>query len=115
LTGSITPKLFRSQYRGDEEALAKRQLFLLNSDGTPIGCATAWTYDGFRDPSYGRIHWVALLPAYQGAGLSKPLLSLACRRLRELGHTRAYLTTSWTRPVAIALYRQFGFVEVPAQ
>jgi GNAT superfamily N-acetyltransferase len=111
--GAITPKLFREQYRGDEAALAERQMFLLNGDGSPIGCATAWTYDGFGDPSYGRIHWVALLPAYQGRGLSKPLLSLACRRLRELSHARAYLTTAWSRPIAIALYRKFGFLESP--
>jgi GNAT superfamily N-acetyltransferase len=109
--GAITPELFREQYGGDDRALAQRLCFLLDLGGTPIGSATAWTYDGYGNPSDGRIHWVALLPAYQGLGLSKPLLSVVCRRLRELGHLRAYLTTSRSRPIAIALYHKFGFVE----
>jgi GNAT superfamily N-acetyltransferase len=52
---------------------------------------------------------VAILPDYQGRGLSKPLLSQALRRLWELGHTRAYLTTSAERMVALRLYERFGF------
>ncbi len=109
--GTITPQLFGEQYHGDDAALRQRLCFLLDRAGTPIGCGTAWSYDGYSDPSYGRVHWLALLPAYQGRGLGKPLLSTVCRRLRELGHTRAYLTTSRSRPIAVALYRRFGFVE----
>ncbi len=54
------------------------------------------------------MHWVAIAADHQGQGLSKPLLSAVLRRLVELGHTKAYLTTSTERPVALALYRLLG-------
>jgi ribosomal protein S18 acetylase RimI-like enzyme len=60
----------------------------------------------------GRVHWVAILPAFQGRGLAKPLLTAVCLRLRELGHTSAYLSTSAARIPALNLYRQFGFAPV---
>jgi GNAT superfamily N-acetyltransferase len=111
--GAIMLDLFREQFGTDIDVLSARQCYLLNGAGRPIGTASAWLYDGFRGPEYGRIHWVAVVEEYQGQGLSKPLLSAVCRRLAELGHTRAYLTTSTERPVAVALYQRFGFVPLP--
>jgi ribosomal protein S18 acetylase RimI-like enzyme len=52
---------------------------------------------------------VAIIPERQGRGLAKALLSATCMRLRELGHTRLYLTTETPRLPAIALYLKFGF------
>lgn len=78
-----------------------------------MGTAAAWTYDEFRGPEWGRVHWVAVAGKYQGRGLSKPLLSIVLRRMVDLGHTAAYLTTDRARPVAVALYRSFGFTELP--
>ena len=60
----------------------------------------------------GRVHWMAILPEFQGRGLGKALLAAICRRLRELGHERAYLHTSAARLAAIQLYLQFGFAPV---
>jgi GNAT superfamily N-acetyltransferase len=45
----------------------------------------------------------------QGKGLANPLMSIICHRLRELGHSRFYLTTSTARIPAINLYLKFGF------
>ena len=97
---------FRQFFGANEEALRSRQRFLVAPDGQVIGTATAW----LDSAALGRVHWVAIVPEYQGRGLSKPLLSQILLRLRELGHSRATLDTSSQRPRAIALYRQFGFV-----
>lgn len=110
--GAVHPALFRAQYGSDEADLARRMCFLLAPGGEPVGTVTAWSHDGFRGPEWGRIHWLAVAESYQGRGLGKALMSAACRRLVELGHTKAYLTTSRERPNAVALYRSFGFVEL---
>jgi len=98
---------FRQQFGEDREALRQRQAYLLDGDGCPIGTASAWFQP--EEPALGRIHWVAIRPAFQGLGLAKPLLAWVCTRLRELGHTRAYLTTSTARVPAICLYFGLGF------
>ncbi|MBN1669403.1 MAG: GNAT family N-acetyltransferase [Kiritimatiellae bacterium] len=106
---TITARLFRQQFGDDAPALAKRVGFLCDEKGRPIGTAAAWfdrRYDGRR---YGRLHWVAIVPKFQGKGLAKPLLSTVCSRLRALGHVRAYLTTNTVRMPAIRLYLGFGF------
>lgn len=106
----VTPDLFKIQFGSNPQLLAYRQFYLQAPDGVVIGTATAWFNDDFEGRRFGRIHWVAILPEYQGRGLSRPLLSATCHRLRELGHDCAYLTTSTARVPAINLYRRFGFV-----
>jgi GNAT superfamily N-acetyltransferase len=108
----ITPELFELQFGTDPVVLEQRQLFLCDGTGTAIGTATAW-YDG-TDPrqNWGRVHWVAIVPPWQGRGLAKPLLSAVCQRLLELDHQRAYLMTESVRTAAIALYQKFGFMTV---
>jgi ribosomal protein S18 acetylase RimI-like enzyme len=105
----ITPDLFNQQFGSDITVLPQRQCYLLAPDGQAIGTATAWFKDNFEGRRFGRVHWVAIVPEYQGRGLAKPLMSTICRRLQELGHDCAYLTTSTARLPAINLYRRFGF------
>ena len=112
----IVADLFRAQF-GDDTAELGRRLFMLEAptaaavgSGTAIGTAAAWFGGARRDPEVGRVHWVAIHPAHQGRGLAKPLLSRVCLALRDLGHERAFLTTSTARVPAIALYLRFGFV-----
>jgi GNAT superfamily N-acetyltransferase len=104
---TFTPATFQDQFGCDPDVLRRRQLYLLDGRGSPVGTATGWLHPGL--PELGRIHWVAILPAYQGRGLAKPLLARTCQCLRQLGHTRAYLTTSTARVPAICLYFDFGF------
>jgi GNAT superfamily N-acetyltransferase len=107
---AITNEHYRSSFGDDEARLAERQLYLRAPDQRVIATASAW-YDGDSpDTPVGRVHWVAIVPAYQGRGLAKPLLSLVCQRLRELGHREAILDTSTVRVPAVNLYRQFGFL-----
>ena len=107
---AITPELFARQFGLDPRPLTERQFFLTAPPDVAIGTATAWFDDDFHGLPYGRVHWVAIVPEFQGRGLAKPLMSAVCRRLQELGHNRAYLTTSTARVVAIRLYRRLGFV-----
>lgn len=105
----ITPALYREQFGEDPVRLRERQFFLVSPEGHPIGTASAWDDVAFRGERWGRVHWVAILPAFQGRGLAKPLMRRVCLRLRELGHDKAYLTTATYRVAAIGLYRHFGF------
>jgi GNAT superfamily N-acetyltransferase len=107
---NITADLFRKTFGTDPRAHEQRICFLTTATGEPIGTAAAWWGEEGADGRRGRIHWVAILPAFQGRGLAKPLLTAVCLRLRKLGHTSAYLTTSAARTPALNLYHQFGFV-----
>ena len=109
LYNETSAKLYRGQFGDDENVLAARQAFLCDPTGRPVGTATAWFDDDYHGERYGRLHWVAIEPRYQGRGLSKPLTAAVCRRLVELGHDRAYLTTSTLRIPAVKLYLSFGF------
>jgi len=106
----ITRELFQREFGTDERLLTERQCYLLDAGGNPIGTGTAWFDDDFVGTRVGRVHWVAVVPEYQGRGLAKPLMTAVCRRLSELGHKRVYLSTSTARLRAIQLYLRFGFV-----
>jgi GNAT superfamily N-acetyltransferase len=105
----ITRELFQRQFGTDQALLISRQCYLVEGSGTPIGTGTAWFTDNFEGTRFGRIHWLAILPEFQGRGLAKPMMATLCHRLRELGHDRAYLTTAAVRLPAIKLYLRFGF------
>lgn len=91
-------------------ALPERMFFLCDGTGSEIGTATAWYNNDYRGRPFGRVHYAAVVPAFQGKGLSKPLMTAVCNRLRELAHVRAYLGTQTERVPAIGLYLKFGFV-----
>ncbi len=107
----ITDSLFSEQFGNDQRVLHQRQFYILHND-FPIGTASAWFKPEYKDGSYGQVHWVAIVPEYQGCGLAKPLLSTILIRLRELGNERAMLNTDTRRSVAIALYKKFNFQKV---
>lgn len=105
----ISDDLFRIAFGTDDHVLHQRILYLKNAEEEIIGTSAAWFGDEPFDGSWGRVHWVAVLPEYQGQGLGKYLLSETIKRLIELGHQKAYLTTDSRRPHAIKLYQDFGF------
>ena len=99
---------FASEFAPVHARLPGRMLFLEHETAGAIGTITAW--DGeFVGEMRGRIHWVGIIPAFQGRGLSKPLLSHALKRL-ALDYRKAYLTTETTSYRGINLYLSFGFV-----
>ncbi len=89
-------------------AMESRCFILEDRSGAAIGTATAW-HGHFAGQERGRVHWVGIVPAYQGKGLSKSLLSVVMARLAR-DHRTAYLTTRTTNYRAINLYLSFGFV-----
>ena len=105
----ITHELFMEWHGNYLSMLKDRMFFLLDPEMNAIGTATAWFIDEYRGKPYGRVGWVAIVPSEQDKGLSRPMMTVLCNRLRELGHERAYLTTSTARFPAIRLYRRFGF------
>jgi GNAT superfamily N-acetyltransferase len=109
----ITPGLFRQQFGDEPSRLRERQCYLVQPQGEKVGTATAWFDEDFLGGCWGRVHWVALVPAFQGQGLGKVLLAAVCRRLRALGHGRAFLRTATGRIPAINLYLRFGFQPLP--
>lgn len=104
---------FYGEFGEHLDEMEDRCLLLEDGQGIPVGTTTAWrgTHNG---KVRGRVHWVAMLPEYQGRGLAKPLLSSALARLSEL-HGSAYLTTQTTSWRAVGLYLQYGFVPVMTQ
>jgi GNAT superfamily N-acetyltransferase len=107
---SISRDLHEREFGRDHAVLSERQCFLCDGEGRAIGTATAWFNDEYEGQRWGRVHWVAVVRRMQGRGLGKPLLSAVIDRLRELGHSRAYLITETVRVPAICLYLKFGFV-----
>ncbi len=102
---------FRKYYPTDD-LLDERMLFLTDG-GLPFATATAWHSDDGPDAPLGRLHWVGVDAAHQRRGLSWPLVALTMARMRDLGHTSAYLTTQTASWPAIKVYRRFGFVPMP--
>jgi len=105
----VTPDMFMREFGGDPEAVPQRCFLIVNARGAAAGTISAWYDRDFRGRDYGRIHWVAVRPAYQRRGLAKAGLSFAMNRLAEW-HERAVLTTQTARLAAIRLYLDFGFV-----
>ncbi|PLR85045.1 GNAT family N-acetyltransferase [Bacillus canaveralius] len=97
---------FNWEYQPYLEEVKKRVLFIENEQGQVIGTASAW-FDK-DNIAMGRIHWVAILPGYQGKKLAKPLLSVILQRLSKF-HKEAYLKTQTTNNRAINLYLSLGF------
>jgi len=106
--GDITESLFWREYGRDETVIIQRQFYMMHGEQV-IGSISAWFGDEERGTHLGRIHWVVLHEDYRSKGLSKPLLSFAMNKLKELGHTQAYLTTDTELVPAINLYMKFGF------
>lgn len=85
-----------------------RCFLLEDRHGEAIGTATAW-YGHFEWEERGRVHWVGIVPNYQGRKLSKPLLSAVMARLAQ-DHQKTYLDTQTTSYQAVNLYLTFGFI-----
>ena len=98
---------FRREFFTDD-GLEERMIFLTES-GVPFATATAW----MDSAEQGHLHYVAIDDAHQGQGLCRPLVYIALKRMAELGHSCAHLTTQTYSWAAIKVYHDFGFHPVP--
>ena len=91
----------------DRDLLSERLFFLVTSTGQYIGHAMAWSaeLDGEKQ---GGLHWVAIIPEYQGKKLAKPLVTTVLKKIAEYFDKCSLQsqTTSWR---AINLYHDLGF------
>ena len=100
---------FGKEFGPFPDEMTRRCLFLENRAGEVIGTTTAWygILEGEQQVT-GRIHWVGVVPEYQGKKLSKPLLAKAMQVLAKY-HDSAYLTSQTTSYQAVNMYLNFGF------
>ena len=100
---------FEKEFGPYLDEMTKRCLFIEDENGHAIATTTAW-YGDLTDygEGIGRIHWVGVVPEYQGRKLSKPLLSEALNLLAR-HHSKAYLTSQTTSYQAVNMYLNYGF------
>ncbi len=106
---TIDLNLYQNQFDRSAQIIGQRQVFIMDANHQAIGTSTAWFKDDYYGQPFGQVHWVAIIPEFQGKGLAKPLMSMTLKRMAELGHSRAFLSTSTGRIAAIHLYLKFGF------
>jgi beta-glucuronidase len=106
---AIDDGLFMREFGDDLPAITRRCFLITGPKGVAAGTISGWYSRDFKGQDYGRIHWVAVRPAYQGRGLAKAAMSCVMAQLAEW-HTRAWLATSTGRIGAIKIYLDFGFV-----
>jgi GNAT superfamily N-acetyltransferase len=108
--GGVGPETHAKCFGAAPHELPRRQAFLIDPHGRPVGTATAWFDYRYQGRSWGRLHWVAVLPEFQGRRLGQAMLSVVCERMRSLHPEMAFLRTAAHRSAAIAVYLKFGFV-----
>lgn len=87
----------------DEERLTLR----LDVDGEFAGYASA----EIQPDGAGYLDFIAIVAAYRGRSLSKPLLAAICRRILAASTSASVsLTVKESNHAAVALYESFGFV-----
>jgi len=107
--GSVRDGLYEREFGFDPAAARERVYFATDAEGAAVGTVGVW-YGTEEFAGWGRVHWLYIMPGWQGQGIGRALLSFTLHRLAELGHDRAYLTTSTARLTALRLYLNYGFL-----
>lgn len=98
---------FNREFGPRLDEFSERCIFIKSNKGKIVGTTTAW-YGEFEGEEIGRIHWVSILPEYQGLGLAKAMLSKAMNELAK-NHEKAYLDSETKNYKAINMYFNYGF------
>jgi len=102
---------FKAEFEEPWDEMESRCFFIVHDEsGRVVGSAMAWFDETFAPgENYGRVHWVSIVPEFQGKGLAKPLMSAVLHRMAE-SHSRAVLGTQTFRKAAVWLYLDLGFM-----
>lgn len=114
-TSAVPRDRFISEFGHDLESVEKRCFFIIDPSGKAVGTISSW-YHELNGKECGLIHWVGVLPEYQGLGLGKASLTYALNRMAEW-HDCCFLHTSSEKVPAVCLYLSFGFepdLSIPA-
>lgn len=100
---------FKDCYASYPEELAKRMLFIHDSDDEICATYTNWwdITNGHREPT---VHWLATAPKHQGNGLAKYLVCEGMKRMIELEGEGDYIlhTQTWSYQ-AVGIYQFAGY------
>lgn len=99
---------FKKEYFGRKEKLYERCIFVLNSNGNPVGTCMAW-YDLKDSEEVASVHWLAVNPSAQSNGIGRALMAETMRIFTVNGENTVYLHTQPWSYKAITLYMDFGF------
>lgn len=100
---------FNKEFAESVDEMESRCFFIVDdASDRAVGTAMAWYGADFDGELCGRVHFVAIVPEYQGRGLAKPLITAVLNRMAE-SHDKAILATQAFRHAAINLYLNFGF------
>ncbi len=98
---------FNEHFVTRKEKLYNCCYFCFNSDGRPVGTATAWACE-LNGLKQGMLSWVVISKEYQGRGLCRPLVGLAVHKLSQ-EYNSAFLHTQTTSFKGIKVYLDMGF------
>lgn len=102
---------FNKDFAPHMDEFEQRCVFLVEeTTGQVIGSTIAWYHPDREGDDRGRIHWVVIIPEFQGRKLAKPMLAEAMRLLRACHHKKVHLWSMTTAQKAINMYLDFGFV-----
>lgn len=100
---------FSRDYLPFSNDLKQRCVFVVNQENLPVATATAW-YARSELGYQASLHWVAVMPAYQGLGLGQAGVQQALSLFPALdpGEDVWLHTQTWSH-VAVRLYFKLGF------
>ncbi len=104
----IADDQFEKSFGCDAGKIGRRCFFIVDGSGNAVGTISAWDDDDFEGRSFGRLHWLAVVPAAQRKGLARAATAHVMQLLKAW-HGRAYLHTQSNRIPAIKLYLEFGY------
>jgi GNAT superfamily N-acetyltransferase len=90
------------------------RIFMVERDGEALGCCALMAMAGPNQEDWGfEVAKMTVTPSARGQGLSRRLLEACEVEARATGAYRLYLESASSLTVAGALYRSFGFVDLP--